>query len=448
MGKLEEEYERTAQAIPQARPHGRVNVAIDFSNQIYGFQGHKTNEPSIYDCDEYSIWSSVPSVATDRKKLHEKTDFYNTRDILVNYCNNPQTLLLEDEAYSWFMSASRTWQDFNSKDFLEQTFITHTIWRLQVHVTEVEPWKELLKEYHSEDARLLNRFLEILEPKISETAKYLFNSWNQLIDYNDIYLRAFILVGSLVFGDNKKIIGEVLDAYNRNQTDNKSSIKSLNRDFRLHPFSTHSNKNKSDIKKTFHENTNFLFELIKERSSDASPIVETLLQLLINPDDRSSWLTSSLNRNSERIYCPNGNISVAEFVFGRKKYSRSPLSRYLNDSFHTEKNQRKKVTQYADDAEKNRRLIVTQSDDGENEYFLEEIPHAPRRWKRNDVLRKYSLEELSQFKQKSESILKGKLLIAYKAFLDGRYYSTNRKMSKNLSRARKILREKAPDLPQ
>jgi len=418
---------RTARATHISSPRGRVGVAIDFSSQIYGFLGHKTNEPAIYDCEKYSIWSDLSSVPTDINKLHEKTDFYNTKHVYVSYCNDPRTLLLEDEAYKWFMYPERTWHDFNSKDFLEQTFITHTVRRLQQHVIKFEPWKDLLKKYHSEDEQLLNRVLQILEPKISEVAKYIYNNWHQLIDYDDIYSRAYSLVESMVCGDKKSVVGGVVDKY-KHRTGSKSSLKSLNRDIRIHPFSTHSKSSKSDIKKTFHENTEYLSGLIKERISANSPIVETLMLLSLIPDARSSWLTASLNRSSERIYTPSSNVSVVEFIFGKKGCSRSNIVRYLKDSFHTEKNRARKFSR-----------------------FNEEVQYEPpvamaRRWKKNDIS-KYTAEDLASLNTMAEKVLKGKLLMAYRAYLNRSLNFSDVNERQRLSRARKILREKSPNSP-
>jgi len=423
----EAEFERTKKATSIPRPHGRVDIAIDFSSQIYGFGGHKTSEPVIYDCEKYSIWSDLPSIPIDVNKLHEKTNFYNTRHIYINYSNNTQTYLLEDEAYKWFMSPDRLLSDFESKDFLEQIFIAHTIRRLQEHIIAPEPWKDLLREYHSEDRRLLDRFLTILEPKILGVAKYLYNYWGKIIDYGDISSRAFIFVQAIAFGDNKKVIEDVLEKYNHDSAFTKTAFKKLKRDMRVHPFSTHTKSKKTDIKKTFNENIEYLLKLIKEKSHINSPIVETLLLLLLERDHKSSWLTGSLNINSERIYSLNNNISIVKFIFGKYGYSRSNIVRYLKDSFRTEKSREKNLSSLND------------------EFEYKDIPARAQRWKKNDIAQ-YTNIELNLLKAQGEKILKGKSLTAYMSFLDGSFDFSDPTQRQRLSRARKIIKEKSPDL--
>jgi hypothetical protein len=419
MDKHEETDLELLKAISYSSKSGRVDVAIDFSSQIHGFGGHKTREPSIYSCREYSIWSDLPSIATNVDRLHEKTDFYNAKHIFVSYDNYSTRLLLEDEALKWWMEPQRCISDFYSTDFLEQTFITHTIWRIQEHTTAFAPWKDLLIRYRKEDEMLLQRVLSILSPKTEEAAQKYFKQTAHIISYDDIYNRVYLLVSKMAFGEGRVFIESALkDEYERPAE--KLKRKQEFRDFNLHPLRSHKIRNGHNInvESTKELIVNETAQYISQLSNhDSLHAAETAI-LMLQRDALSMGIVGAMNRNSKRVYKPWFEANIIDYIFGRS------LFWHLKDYFKTELKRARSKIEYND------------------EYFYGESIEVGNKQKSWKTYRDKKTIPENVFLQ-IQSVLGGRKRPweAYQAFLNGTYNSADQNMRQNLRRAAAILRK-------
>ena len=405
------------------RPGGDAHIAIDFENQIFGFPNYSSSRfyvvSYIYESEMYSIVSfanSVGQINAVTGKLERTKAFFSTDDIYIVKGEDEE--LLDDYAYNFILQSTPGDNIFESKDFLDQTCITHTIHRLQNARTQPEPFNEYTREQQEKLTKLEDAFLKLFEPNVVAVSNFLFNRWGGSIEYGDIYSRSLTLAQAMIAGDSKLIIEDVLRNYNQNRGNKISETRSKNRAERLHPFSTHAGKNNTDIKKTFHSDVEQLQSLIKQHAASNSPALVTLITLLVDPDARSSLITGDLNRNSERVYFPNANLSINEFILGKYGFKRSRIVRYLKDSFKTERSRAKKI------------------DSLDEELYGETIASPPRRWKKNTVAR-LSNEELEQLKKEARSVLSGAPLETYIGYLSGQYDSTKPSQRQRLSRARR-----------
>ena len=159
---------------------------------------------------------------------------------------------------------------------------------------------------------------------------------------------------------------------------------------------------------------------------DGNSIASTLLSLMLQHDARNSWITGALNRDSERVYFPNSNISIVDFIFGKKRTNRSALMRYLSDSFRTERNKINKRYSF------NEKVALTY-DEGD-EYSYDPPPAIPRRWKNYISPKKLNPEYQSVIDK-----LPPKQRTAYLSFIETTYYSGNVNNRQNLLKAKRKL---------
>lgn len=437
MDELEDEYRRSAAAaMPSGRRRGYAHIAIDFENQIFAFPDHSVplsdGVSYIYSSNAYDIvafYGPIGKINNQTGEVDKVGARFSTDDIYVVRGKDEE--LLDDYAYDFILGSTAVDNIFESKDFLVQTCITHTIQRIWNAAQSIDPWNEVRKRRHKKVEDLENAILRLIDPKIKRTAGQLFNRWGGVIDKHEIEARALIYAAALLFGDNKKIIGRIVNSSASGGT--RSTLRNMDRDLKIHPYSTHSSKKQTnvDIERMQKEGAQQISDLMLAAMQAGSwGLVETLLILRNDPDAFASFISEGISLNSKWRFCPNPHHNALDFIFGNQKRNRPPLiQRFLRDSFRTEKDRAKKQSQFNDGLEN------------------EQVPTPPRRWKKNDVSSKYSIEELSQFKTMSETILSGKLLATYKDFLSGSHDSKNEAKRQCLHRAKKIIREKAPDLP-
>ncbi len=412
--KLNDTY--ISQNIRKHYTHGRINVSIDFSEQIHNFKGHKSSGRVIYSCDEYQLYS--------RHEAMNKDSFFTARDITIYDIKTDEEVLLEDYAFSWITDSERNIRDFNSKNFLEQTCITHCIWRCREDNDSFAPYNDYLKEKHEKTSLVVNALIKMLEPKIKKTIHSFYNKYPQ-IDQLDIESQARQIVYVLLIGENKKHLETTRDFILKNN-EKKLEARKKFRESSVHVLKHYKNKVNDGIDwQTVNDGT--LEKILKTCSS----LGDTELFLkMIEPDALAMIHAQTLNYNSNLIYKPWFDDSIDEHIFGR--VGKKPLIfSILKDYFKAQINN------------KNNNLNLDNINESNisNDYLV----GVPRRWKKNQNY--FNESEKSYYLEKAKIVLTVKGLEVYKKWLSGNYNSSDIKERASLSRARKIIKETKIGIP-
>ncbi len=388
----------TTGPIPSGNKKGRVAIAIDFANQIYNHKGHKTDGQYIYASETCTVFSYYDPF---------ENNSYVAQSIVVSTSEN-NTVLLEDYAKDWILSPERSLNMFDSKDFLEQTCITHSIWRIQLNNDSLEPHKEYQKKRVEEDRKILNVFLKILAPKIKTVSRQLFKRFRGSIDEIEIFNQAYQLCQLMLVGENQKIIENLADFQTKN---GRQRSRQYQRELRLHPLRTHKNSKKPDISKATQSAVKEAFNYLAHKKKNN---LHTFLELF-EPSIFANYVSSIINHDSDLVYKPWYKHNLVDHIFGTEgKYS--PLFTLLRDHFKTKINNFKKNTAF------------------DETMSYEDLPSFKRRWIINKGNTSLDEQELSL--NLAKKILPKKQLGVYSKWLSGEYNSSDQNERQNLKKAK------------
>lgn len=377
--------------------HGRIKVAINFNKQIYNFKGYKTTGQYIYQSPAYTIFSYYEPL-TD--------NFYSAEGIVV-YTSGGRSILLEDYAKEWIIAPERTIEIFNSNDFLEQTCITHSLWRIRDGNDSLEPYNERLKNRAEEDGIIVKSLLRILEPEIRATAQRFFGQFRGIIEESEIYGQAYSFCSYIIAGENQKIVQDIIAFSAKN---NRQESRRHNRGLRLHPLTTHKNSKNFDINKATEQAAE---EIVSTFANVSMSLQHTLVEML-KPAEFANFASMLINKYSNRVYKPWHELNLRNYIFGGRY---SLLFKLLRDYFKTEIKNRKKYISF----DENTKL------DGVSGF-------ARRRWKVNSP--NYLFEEKRKFLESVKGVLSAKQFEGYLKWLSGNYNSLDQNERQNLKRAK------------
>ncbi|MCX6739016.1 MAG: hypothetical protein NT098_03110 [Candidatus Parcubacteria bacterium] len=391
-------------------PYGRVHTAIDFSNQIHNFKGHQTDGHYIYYSPEYTIFSHHDPI---------KENFFEARAIVVS-TENYDSILLEDCAREWIISPERNIDIFDSKDFLEQTCITHTIWRIRTRHESLDPWNDYQREMADEDKKIEDNFLRIFDPKIKEVSNVFFKKY-PCMEREEIYAQTYLFCQLIIAGENEKVIKEINDFKNKN---GKQQARQCNKGLKLHPLRTFANSKNFDIEKTTSESIEEILRLIPNAQYGGKL---SLCSLLL-PENLSGVVSGTINYNSKKVYKPWYDQNIRDYIFGKKGEKHSIIFSLLKDYFKTEIRHRN---------------IHNNFDDTRSQ---EEVLVIKRRWKRNKPTLE-SESEKERILKIAQSILPKKQLVVYIKWLQGAYNSGNQNERQNLKKAKDKIKQTKANIP-
>lgn len=405
-----------------SRQTGEIHISIEFSTSVHNFKGYKTvDEFCIYDCEKYSIMSYARPM---------KEGFYTAPDLYIFHKGAEEEELLEDYAFSWINDPTRDISIFNSKDFLEQTCITHCIWRIQDSNNSLEPFNDYQKEVKQRTDKIIDSMLTIFKPKLIEVVKK-FHSKYQHLDFNNIQAEALRVVSNMIIGENKKHIEKTLNILNK-EPDQKQKARVEFRSDSIHTIK--SRKDKKSYGPDLETIKNgAIAEILRTTNPDSLYSVELLVRLL-QPDNFSTFVSESLSYNSPKVYSVFNEESLANFIFGSKgKFI--PLFGYLRDVF------KNKIKQYKNN-------IYSEHVDDFDQFTIDDsydFVGKGRKWKAN--INSYSESQIDNFTQEAQQVLKGKKLEAYVNWLNNAYVSSNQAERQNLHKAKVLIKESKIDIP-
>ena len=448
--ELQAEFERSAQASCISHPHGHADIAIDFENQIFGFPNYskvfKNVVSYIYTSDLYTIVSHhdpVGRIDPNTGKLKIEGSLFATEDIWVMKSNGNEELL-DTYSLNWVTSHEFGLSSFESKDFLEQTCISHSIWRIRMQNDSIEPWNNVRRRYAKEVENIKNAFLKVFEPRIRDVVTR-FHRKYPYIELNAIHSKAFEIASILLIGENRKHIEQSVTKYH-NEPSKKAENRKYFRDNSVHTLKSYKDDHKSSI------------DLVKKSAEALKDILffaprldaDTLLGLL-QSDSYSSIISGAINRDSNRIYKPDANLNLAEFIFGKKgRYI--PLFNYLKDYFKNDTKRHKKLRfnndeksfHEADNIEHQHLFKNSNQEDGPSYWLNDDSDNnsdffrTSKKWKIN--IHNFTAEEIKLILPKKQSC-------AYSAWLKNSYNSNDTRERKNLERAKKKLLRLKIDVP-
>lgn len=405
-----------------SRRTGEIHVSIEFPTSVYNFRGYKTvNDFCIYDCKKYTIMSYARPM---------RDGFYTAPDLYILHKDTEEEELLEDYAFKWINDPTRDVSIFNSKDFLEQTCITHCIWRIQDSNNSIAPFNDYQKELKNETDKIVDSILRIFRSKIDEVVKK-FHSRYQHLDFSDIYSEALRIVSNMTIGESKKHIEKTLDILNKEPNQKQKARVEFRSD------SIHTTKSRKD-KKSYGPDLETMkdgafAEILKTTNPDSPYSVELFVRLL-QPDNFSAFVSESLSYNSPKVYSVFNNQNLEDFVFGEKG-RHIPLYNHLKDFFKN-KIKRYKKNIYEDHLDN----FDEFSEDGRYDFG-----GKSRKWKINK--NNYSEFEIDVFIKEAQRILKGKKLEAYSKWLNNTYVSSSQAERQNLHKAKVLIKESKIDIP-
>lgn len=395
--------------MPKSKPLGRVDIAIDFEKEIYNFKGFKVEGDTIYKAKKYSIYSNSEAI---------KECLFKAKHIIVAVPGSKEELL-EIYAYKWITSSERKISDFNSKDFLDQLCITHSILRVQSSNHELESNNDIYKKFKKEDALVQSAILKLLETNIKKTSAY-FSSRNQVLDSLDVYAKTYEITSLLFGGENKKHVEQTLEFLVKNP-EKKLLVKQMFRDHSVHTVKKNkNNKNTHDLKtieKLFRESISSSIGKI------SIPQIDYILRSMIEPNHLATHVTKALNHNSSKIFKPSFENNLNDHIFGSKGKHSFILS-LLKDNFKSTVNQ----SHSRHESYESYDLENIEDTHNNSDYAL------PKRWGKHAKIHNSLTIEDALIKTKKH--LGEKQFEVYKKWLLGTYVSNYQNDRTALSRAR------------
>jgi hypothetical protein len=460
MGSYEEEHEKTRNATSISRKRGGAEIAIDFENQIFGFPAYSISRfdvvSYIFESEDYDIISlgkPIGSINSLTGRLEKGSNFFSTDEIFVRFAKEGwKEILLDDYAYDFFTKQQQNISIFESSDFLDQVCITHSIRRVWHTISSIDPWNEYRKMKREKVHMLMGAILQVLEPKIAQITNSLYSGWKGAIDRGDIESATRVFANILAFGENKKVIQDVLTKMGSGEK--RSALRGVNRAYKVHPFATFSKKK---VKNTDIEGTETITRcligelLLSSAKTGNKQLFEILFQLRTDPDAYTSLVVDSISGNSERIFTPNTQHTLVDHIFGnRKRKERSRIKEYVQNLFRTQISSNKNRGDFDADVEMNHFDDSSYEDvmgyGRSNSAVNIKYGRKKWRWQKNKLSKHYSQEQLEEIGVSAKAHLKGRCLDVFLKFLSEGYVTTGADRAA-LSRAKQKLREHGLDLP-